>query len=65
MLVKHYYYEVAVTTRPDGTMQPVVGIISQFVWQSPQRALQSVKDFIAAEYEVNYGYFIREFRTIR
>ena len=64
-MFKYYYYEVAVQTRPEGTMQPVVGIVTQFAFTSPENALNAVKASIERDYEVNYGYFVREFRRIK
>lgn len=65
MFIKSYYYEVAITTRPDGTMQPLCGVLERPLFSSPKSALEVVLAHVAKEYEVNYGFFIREFRRIR
>lgn len=66
MFQKYYYYDILISTRPDGSdMKFEQGVLPVPFWWSPKDAMDQAIAYVKTEYEVNYGFHFKEFRRIK
>lgn len=66
MFQKHYFYDIIISTRPDGSqMQFEQGVLDVPFWWTPKQAFQGCVDFVNQAYEVKYSFHFKEFRRIK
>lgn len=65
MFKKSFYYNIIIKVRPDGS-EPAFeqGVLDVPFYWNGQDAFQACVDYIAKNYEVNYGYHFQDFRRV-
>lgn len=66
MFQKHYYYDILISVRPDGSeMRFEQGVLSVPFYWSPKEAMDRAIEYIKQSYEVQYSFHFKEFRRIK
>lgn len=66
MFKKHYYYNIIIKTRPDGSdFRTEQGVLEVPRWWTPRQAHQACVNYIQQAYEVQYDFNFQEFRRIK